>query len=1194
MPSQYTGFLAAMQYIIRVVKTADTLQRSQEDLFKGFMERQNRWLVVGQTTPFSMVHRQLQYGIHCAQDAPGSDPIRLPNQNEVIYRGRMFEISALKILFKDVIRVTEAKLSKLIFLPTSVVPDINPYQFDDDQTVHDTGHYFALQHPRFIEEATEQMLMNLSKNRPDVANRMLGRWFSPLDTQDYAKQQNDFLEHLALLFTWTGGRSGRGRETLSVIFYSKPSARRNIVLLNGQFMVATGYHKGQSITDREKVQFYKKTSANQKHIARFLPWEVSRLLLVYLIMVVPFHQEINENFDTDGYLFPAATKELKHTPEHTEEEEEEEEDDPAEDGTNAGHVVNDEVSPTMDTARITALMKRFTRRGLNLVDGFGVRDWRQIQAAIDSDFIHSALARVQDGERQQVNVGALQATHSGRTDGLHYGGQDLIVNTAGVNIYRGCSDDHQLYFGLTPRPPREKWGGVTPSIQVPNLQRTWEAAKAMALEGLMKVYKSCMWLSAEQEDATVSILEGQCHNLVCVLGTGSGKTGLIMIPALMEDQPDHPRTTIVIVPTVALAGDIVRTCTEKDIGCIQYDHAFPHLYAPVVVVVSETATTEKFMVYTRQLYDRKRLSRIVFDECHTIEMDSNYRQKFRKLRQLDFSVQNVFLTATLPPTACERFRAFCQLNKENTRLIRAQTNRLGMKYEVRVVGEDSELETELAVEIRKVGWEGGNKGIVFTRKTKEAEEFARRVGSVCRSTAYHAHLDKKDENLQGWIEGKYDVIVGTSGLGLGINVKKVSDAFHLGVPYKISDFFQQSGRAGRGGENVRSVIFVSRRTMEAMRKRVQEGGSSHDEAAMIQFILTNGCRRVVISKFMDGEDKQVECGNLEGAASCDNCERSDSGFETESGFWESSSTAAPTPRSIAPSRKRSRTEYTPAHSPTPPRTPSTWFSNTPVEPHTEPMSMDLDDDDVPGIPQVSLGEDDEAGFFEDDDDDPYWFESIGETLHSSSTSAPIDGSKIRQRAITYEQEEEMVTMERISVLLGNLVGQCIWCWGKAGGERIECRNAKNSRHWCKSSPVQQSFPVSEFERFHNRISHLSCAGCKMPVDFCKHGGVNCKTLDVVTPFVWGQYAGPKSDGNRVQKFIGNYLTTHAEGISMTDRYEMLDPKNVLGLAREGVMSREHMKEVAIWLGSQSGKGVAGKTASNLFMVFVEVAKETAF
>jgi superfamily II DNA/RNA helicase len=281
------------------------------------------------------------------------------------------------------------------------------------------------------------------------------------------------------------------------------------------------------------------------------------------------------------------------------------------------------------------------------------------------------------------------------------------------------------------------------------------------------------------------------------------------------------------------------------------------------------------------------------------------------------------------------------------------------------------------------------------------------IGSICRSTAYHSHLAKKDENLQGWVEGKYNVIVGRSGLGLGINVKNVSDAFHLDVPYKMSDFSQQSGRAGRGGENVRSVIFVTQRAIEGMRKRLQVAAISHDEAAMIQFILANGCRRLVISKFMDYEDKQIECDNLEGAASCDNCKRLDSGLDAESGFRESSSTTAPMPRSIALSRKRLRIEYTPARSPTTLCNTRTWTSNKPVEPETELLFMDLNDDDVPGIPQLSLRdnaashdnvaglfEDDEASFFEDDDDNPFWFERMAETLQSSLTSAPIYGSRV--------------------------------------------------------------------------------------------------------------------------------------------------------------------------------------------------------
>jgi hypothetical protein len=81
--------------------------------------------------------------------------------------------------------------------------------------------------------------------------------------------------------------------------------------------------------------------------------------------------------------------------------------------------------------------------------------------------------------------------------------------------------------------------------------------------------------------------------------------------------------------------------------------------------------------------------------------------------------------------------------------------------------------------------------------------------------------------------------------------------------------------------------------MPALRKMLQDGGIPHDEAAMIQMILTEGCRRLIISKFMDGEDNKVECIDLEGAVPCDRCESSESGFDAEYGNWESSSVAAP-------------------------------------------------------------------------------------------------------------------------------------------------------------------------------------------------------------------------------------------------------------------------------------------------------------
>jgi hypothetical protein len=52
-----------------------------------------------------------------------------------------------------------------------------------------------------------------------------------------------------------------------------------------------------------------------------------------------------------------------------------------------------------------------------------------------------------------------------------------------------------------------------------------------------------------------------------------------------------------------------------------------------------------------------------------------------------------------------------------------------------------------------------------------------------------------------------------------------------------------------------------------------------------------------------------------------------------------------------------------------------------------------------------------------------------------------------------------------------------------------------------------------------------------------------------------------------------------------------DPEDALG--RRNDISKEHAEAMAKWLGKRSRKGVAGKAASNLFVVFVEVVGRMA-
>ncbi|KAG9201348.1 hypothetical protein G6514_005720, partial [Epicoccum nigrum] len=80
------------------------------------------------------------------------------------------------------------------------------------------------------------------------------------------------------------------------------------------------------------------------------------------------------------------------------------------------------------------------------------------------------------------------------------------------------------------------------------------------------------------------------------------------------------------------------------------------------------------------------------------------------------------------------------------------------------------------------------------------------------------------------------------------------------------DFAQESGRGGRAGETLDSVVIVEDGEVErAMKQKSDDLGVQ----AMGTFLIGSGCRRAAMSSYLDG--KRVECGDVDGAASCDRC-----------------------------------------------------------------------------------------------------------------------------------------------------------------------------------------------------------------------------------------------------------------------------------------------------------------------------------
>ncbi|KAF2179188.1 P-loop containing nucleoside triphosphate hydrolase protein [Zopfia rhizophila CBS 207.26] len=155
---------------------------------------------------------------------------------------------------------------------------------------------------------------------------------------------------------------------------------------------------------------------------------------------------------------------------------------------------------------------------------------------------------------------------------------------------------------------------------------------------------------------------------------------------------------------------------------------------------------------------------------------------------------------------------------------------------------------------------GGKKGVVYCNGKEQCEEIAAELDCAY----YHADVVDRAERLEEWVE-EGGFIVATSALGTGVDFPAIVFILHVGMPWSMIDYAQESGRGGRAGETVDSVIMVEDGQVEA---RLQKNSGSIDVYAMGLFIQASGCRRGAMSEYLDG--KRVECGGIN-AAGCDRC-----------------------------------------------------------------------------------------------------------------------------------------------------------------------------------------------------------------------------------------------------------------------------------------------------------------------------------
>lgn len=325
-----------------------------------------------------------------------------------------------------------------------------------------------------------------------------------------------------------------------------------------------------------------------------------------------------------------------------------------------------------------------------------------------------------------------------------------------------------------------------------------------------------------------------------LLPTGTGKS----LVGLARGLTDRSGTTIVVVPTVALAMDQERKALGSPLAEVLNlpDHlAYIGGLADSLKqgMLERVAAGMQRLLFTspealvngrlasrvHELAGRGGLSALVIDEAHLV---ASWGESFRPVFQVLPALRNGLIDAARagghrPPATItmsgtltseglatlERLFAGNPTEIVGGSWLRPEPRFLSARFSSPAERDDAVIES-LAHLPRPA--------IVYVSLRERTEELAAKIRAAgyARVATFHGDTKATDRRavLEGWSgEGgsptRYDIVVGNSAFGLGIDVPNVRSIVHACIPETFDRFYQEVGRAGRDGHTCVSLLMVA-------------------------------------------------------------------------------------------------------------------------------------------------------------------------------------------------------------------------------------------------------------------------------------------------------------------------------------------------------------------------------------------------
>ncbi len=350
-----------------------------------------------------------------------------------------------------------------------------------------------------------------------------------------------------------------------------------------------------------------------------------------------------------------------------------------------------------------------------------------------------------------------------------------------------------------------------------------------------------------QAEALPVVSEGR--DLIAQAHTGTGKTAAFCLPAMNRMTMQAGVELLVIAPTRELANQVSDEVYRlgKYAGVTPVTVCGGQAYGRQIQLINRgaqvlVATPGRLLdlLKSKKLKDFKP-SIVVLDEADEM-LDMGFLDDIKEIfTYLPAERQTLLFSATMP----KPIRALAETILKNPRSVQTETGRESANVDIRqLYFVIEEREREEAV-VRLIEDQMPEKAILFCRTRVEVDQlssFLAARGYPAKSLHGDMDQNRRNEVMQGFRKGQFDLLVATDVAARGLDVADLSHVFNFHIPFNSKSYIHRIGRTGRAGRKGTAITLVSPHEFRQLQRIEQLTGS------LIEHGMVPGLRQLRLSR----------------------------------------------------------------------------------------------------------------------------------------------------------------------------------------------------------------------------------------------------------------------------------------------------------------------------------------------------------